>query len=189
MARFFQWRKSLRRFGKARRGSAAIEFALVAVPFFMLTFGLVEVLMIGFAQTSLDFAVAEAGREIRTGRVQQNGVSEAEVRTELCDQVNRFMVLTCDGNLFLDVDTFASFVAAAQGQNPIDEDGNFTTGNFGFQPGGDSAIVVVRAYYRWTVMTPLFEPVFSNTSGGERILVSTMMFRNEPFGVVGGAGT
>lgn len=188
MARFFQWRKSLRRFGKARRGSAAVEFAFVAMPFFMLTFGLVEVLMIGFAQTSLDFAVANAGREIRTGRVQQGGVSAAEVRSELCDEINNFMVLTCDGNLFLDVDTFASFVAV-NNQSPIDEDGNFATGSFGFTPGGDSAIVVVRAYYRWTVMTPLFEPVFSNTGGGERILISTMMFRNEPFGAVGGAGT
>jgi hypothetical protein len=30
-------------------------------------------------------------------------------------------------------------------------------------------------------MTPLFESVFQNISGGERILVSTMMFRNEPY--------
>ena len=30
------------------------------------------------------------------------------------------------------------------------------------------------------MLTPLFEPVFQNISGGERILVSTMMFRNEP---------
>jgi hypothetical protein len=51
----------------------------------------------------------------------------------------------------------------------------------GYQPGQPSDIVVVRAYYRWKVMTPLFEPIFQNISGGERILVSTMMFRNEPF--------
>jgi Flp pilus assembly protein TadG len=181
----FQWRKKIRRFGKARKGSAAVEFALVAVPFFMLTFGLVEVLMIGFAQTSLDFAVAEAGREIRTGRVQQNGVTAAEVDAELCAQVNRFMVLTCDGNLFLDVDRFTSFVDAANGAaDPIDDEGEFQTDNIGFTPGADSDIVVVRAYYRWEVMTPLFEPVFSNTSGGQRVLVSTMMFRNEPFGPI-----
>jgi len=180
-----QWRTGLRRFGTSRRGATAVEFALVAVPFFMLTFGLVEVLMIGFAQTSLDFAVAEAGREIRTGRVQQNGVSQVEIQQELCTQVNRFMVLTCEGNLFLDVDSYASFVQAANGTvNPIDEDGNFQTGGFGFTPGGDSDIIVVRAYYRWETMTPLFEPVFANTAGGQRILISTMMFRNEPFGPV-----
>ncbi len=185
MLRHFKRLKAFKRFGKARKGSAAIEFAIVAVPFFMLTFGLVEILLIGFAQTSLDFAVAEAGRQVRTGRVQQNGVSAAEVQTELCAQINQFMVLSCDGNLFLDVDRYDSFVAAATGTiNPIDEDGNFQSDGFGFTPGADSDIVVVRAYYRWEVMTPLFEPVFANTSAGQRILVSTMMFRNEPFGPV-----
>lgn len=185
MFRWMQWRKEARRFGKARRGSTAIEFAIVAVPFFMLTFGLVEVLMIGFAQTSLDFAIAESGREIRTGRVQQNGVTEGEVQTALCNQINRFMVLSCDGNLFLDVDRYASFVDAAAGTvNPVDGEGNFQTAGFGFTPGIGSDIVVVRAYYRWEVVTPLFEPVFSNTNGGQRILISTMMFRNEPFGAV-----
>ncbi len=183
MSRFLQWRTGLRRFGKARSGVAAVEFALVAVPFFMLTFGLIEILMIGFAQTSLDFAIAETGREIRTGRVQQNGVSQAEIQDELCDQVNRFMVLDCAGNLFLDVDSFNSFVAAAAGTTPpVDANGVFQTGGVGFQPGVDSSIVVVRVFYRWEVLTPLFEPVFANTGGGQRILVSTMMFRNEPFG-------
>ena len=62
--------RSLRRFGRARRGSAAVEFAMVILPFFMLTFGLAEVAMLGFAQTSLDFAVSETARQIRTGRAQ-----------------------------------------------------------------------------------------------------------------------
>jgi hypothetical protein len=39
----------------------------------------------------------------------------------------------------------------------------------------------VRAYYRWQILTPLFASVFQNVSGGERILVSTMMFRDEPY--------
>jgi hypothetical protein len=40
---------------------------------------------------------------------------------------------------------------------------------------------VVRAYYRWRPLTPLFEGLIGNTTNGERILVSAMMFRNEPF--------
>jgi Flp pilus assembly protein TadG len=47
--------KAFRRFARARRGSAAVEFALVLMPFFLLTFGLAEVAMVGFAQTNLDF--------------------------------------------------------------------------------------------------------------------------------------
>ena len=42
MLGFMRWRKKVDRFGKSRRGSAAVEFALVAVPFFMLTFGQID---------------------------------------------------------------------------------------------------------------------------------------------------
>ena len=55
------------------------------------------------------------------------------------------------------------------------------TGGFGYTPGNASDIVVVRAYYRWKILTPLFEPIFQNVNGGHRILVSTLMFRNEPY--------
>jgi Flp pilus assembly protein TadG len=173
--------KAFRRFGKSRRGSAALEFALVVMPFFLLTFGLAEISMIGFAQTSLNFAVSETARQIRTGRAQLDGVSAGEIHDQLCTELNRFIVMGCENNLFLDVDRFDSFVDADNGaQDPI-QDGEFVAAGFGYTPGAASDIVVVRAYYRWKVMTPLFEPVFQNVSGGERILVATMMFRNEPY--------
>lgn len=173
--------KALRRFARARGGSTIVEFAMVVLPFFLLTFGLAEVAMIGFAQTSLNFAVSDVSRQVRTGQAQMGGVTEAEIRTMLCDGINKFLVMGCDGNLFLDVDRFDSFVDASNGfVNPV-QNGQFTQNGMGYQPGAPSDIVVVRAYYRWHVITPLFEPIFQNVSGGERILVSTMMFRNEPY--------
>jgi Flp pilus assembly protein TadG len=172
--------KAFRRFGRARRGSAALEFAIVAFPFFLLTIGLAEISMIGFAQSSLDYAVSEASRQIRTGRAQMGGVTEAQINTQLCTELNRFVILGCNGNLFLDVDTFASFVDAESGNAAPIQNNTFTPSP-GYNPGLPSSIVVVRAFYRWQIMTPLFEPIFQNVSGGQRILVSTMMFRNEPY--------
>ncbi len=180
-ARTLRRMKAFRRFARARRGSAAVEFALVLMPFFLLTFGLAEVAMVGFAQTSLDFAVSETARQIRTGQAQTNGVSEAQIRMQLCSELNSFIVMGCDGNLFLDVRRFTSFTDASNSAwNPV-QNNQFSAQGMGYQPGAASDIVVVRAYYRWKVMTPLFEPIFENVSGGERVLVSTMMFRNEPF--------
>lgn len=179
--RMFKSRKALRRFGKARKGSAAVEFALVVMPFFLLTFGLVEIAMIGLAQTSLNFAVSEASRQIRTGQAQLNGVSEAEINALLCSEVNHFLVLSCGDNLFLDVNTYPSFVDAGNDDTDPVEDGEFDSSGVGYDPGAGNAIVVVRAYYRWHILTPMFEGVFENISGGQRILFSTMMFRNEPF--------
>jgi Flp pilus assembly protein TadG len=172
---------ALRRFWRAREGAAALEFGLVALPFFLLTFGLVEISMIGFTQTSLDFAVAETARRIRTGETQGAGKSYSQIQTDLCNQINNFMVLTCNGNLYLDVDRYASFTDAAAGQaNPV-QNGQLQTAGFGYTPPVASDIVVVRAYYTWHVITPLFQPIFQNTSSGDRVLVSTMMFRDEPF--------
>lgn len=112
--------KAFRRFARARCGSAAVEFALVLMPFFLLTFGLAEVAMIGFAQTSLDFAVSETARQIRTGQAQTGGVTEGQIKAQLCDEVNNFIVMGCDGNLFLDVRRFDSFVDAGNNaQAPI----------------------------------------------------------------------
>lgn len=168
-----------RRFGRARRGSAAVEFALVAVPFFLLIIGLAEIAMIGFAQTSLNFAVSNVSREIRTGRAQMDNVSYGDIKQQLCGDMDVFLMLDCDANLFLDVNRFDSFVNANT-SGPI-QNGEFHSGSFGYVPGAPSDIVVVRAYYRWKIMTPMFEAVFQNIAGGQRILAATMMFRNEPY--------
>ena len=169
----------LRRFGAAREGAAAVEFALIAMPFFLLTFALAEVTMAGFAQTSLDFAVANTSRQVRTGEVQTDGVTAEQLKSDICDTMNWLLAADCDGNLYLDIDTYESFVDVDPAM-PI-EDGELNEGGFGFDPGEPSDIVVVRAFYRWRTITPYFEQIFANTNNGERILASTMMFRNEPF--------
>lgn len=172
--------RARRRFGKARRGSAAVEFAFVVLPFFLLTFGTAEIALIGLAQSSLNFAVADAGRLIRTGQAQTGGVTEAEISQMICDRLNNFMVMSCIDTLYLDVDRFDSFVDV-QGQQNALQNGNFDEGVLGYEPGDPSQIVVVRAYYRWRMITPMFERILANVGSGDRILVSTMMFRNEPY--------
>lgn len=171
--------RAFKRFGRAKSGATVVEFALIAFPFFVLIIAMAEVAMVGFVQTSLNFAVSETARQIRTGQAQMGGITAAQIRTQMCDEMNGLLVLTCDGNLFLDVDRYESFVAV-QNNNPI-QNGTFDPNGMGYSPGEPSDIVVVRAYYRWKIMTPMFETVFANVGGGERIMVSTMMFRNEPY--------
>lgn len=173
--------RQLRRFARARHGTAAVEFGLVVVPFFLLMTGIAEVSMIGLAQTSLDYSVSEVGRQIRTGQAQLAGKSYTQMQQMLCSQMSSFLFLTCNGNLYLDVDTFASFTDASNGNSAPIKNNQFQTAGFGYSPGAPSDIVVVRAYYRWQILTPMFSALFQNISGGERVLVSTMMFRDEPY--------
>ncbi|GAM98419.1 similar to TadZ/CpaE [alpha proteobacterium U9-1i] len=172
-------RRALVRFGRARSGVAAIEFGLLAIPFFMLTVGLAEVGMIGLAQASLDDGISMTSRNIRVGVVQSGGLTYAQVQDQLCERFSMFIAADCEDNLFLDVDTFESFVDI-DNTSPI-AGGNLNTGGFGFDPGTSSSIVVVRAYYRWRILTPGFATLLQNVDGGQRILSSNIMFRNEPW--------
>lgn len=171
--------RALRRFGRARKGHAAVEFALVAIPFFLLIVGLAEIALLGFAQTSLNFAVSNVARDIRTGNAQLQGFTQTTMEDRLCDDMTTFLVLNCEDNLFLDVKKFDSFLSINL-DSPI-QNGQFDSGGFDYQPGAPSEIVVVRAYYRWSMLTPVFGDVFQNIEGGHRILTATMMFRNEPY--------
>jgi Flp pilus assembly protein TadG len=171
--------RSCRRFKRDQSGNAAVEFGLVALPFFLLLLGLGELGLIGFAQTSLDHAATEVARQIRTGQSQMGGQSQTQIKAMLCDEMNNLVNLSCDENLFLDVDTFASFVTVSN-TSPI-SGGTLNTSGFGYNPGVSSSIVVVRAYYKWHVLTPIFQEVFANMNDGDRLLVSTLMFRNEPY--------
>lgn len=172
--------KIARRFARARRGSAAIEFGLVALPFFFLTFGLAETAMLGLAQSSLNLAVSDTGRELRTGEAQLAGLTRSEFESRICSRINRFMRMSCIGTLFVDVKRFDSFVQVTGQQSPI-QNGDIDASSFGYNPGAPSDIVVVRAFYRWHVITPMFEAILGNVASGDRIIVSTMMFRNEPY--------
>lgn len=171
--------RTLRRFRRDESGHAAVEFGLVALPFFLLMLGLGELGLIGFAQTSLDHAATEVSRQIRTGQAQTGGTSYTQMKTMLCNEMDNLGNLDCNSNLFLDVDTFASFVAVSN-TSPL-SGGNLNQSGFGYNPGVSSSIVVVRAYYKWHVLTPIFQEVFANMNGGDRLLVSTLMFRNEPY--------
>jgi Flp pilus assembly protein TadG len=174
--------KTQRRFGafiKNRDGAAAVEFALVSIPLFWMIFGMLEFGAMSLVQTTLDSAVAEVGRDIRTGSAQTGGKTKADLETAICDNLNEIMSLECDGSLFLDVDRYDSFADIGNG-TPV-SGGAMDMGQLGYTPGGANEVILVRAYYQWSVFTPLFGAVFANMNDGKRLVVSSMMFRNEPF--------
>ncbi|KAF0113370.1 MAG: TadE family protein [Hyphomonadaceae bacterium] len=53
---------------RKNRGSTAVEFALIATPFVFMIFALIETMLVFFTQTTLEAAVAEESRKIRTGQ-------------------------------------------------------------------------------------------------------------------------
>jgi Flp pilus assembly protein TadG len=164
-----------------RRGAAAVEFALVAFPFMMILFGILEVALMFFVSTTLESATATAAREIRTGRLQATAGTPADnFRTMICNR--SFGMLDCTGRLYFDVRVAPDFNDPSA--DPL-ADGLLDPGEFGFDAGDAGDIVIVRAFYDWQVFTPLMGNMISNTPDrSRRVLISAFAFRNEPFGTL-----
>jgi len=166
----------LRRLRADNSGATAIEFGIVAAPFFALMLALIEVSLVFFANFTLENAVDQASRMIRTGQAQEQGFSEAQFKQAVCDNVSG--VYDCMAGLKLDVRKFDDF-GGINLPDPLDGDGELLN-NFGFDIGVGGNVVVVRAFYEWDLIAN-FPGGLGNMPNGSRLLVATAAFRNEPF--------
>jgi Flp pilus assembly protein TadG len=160
-----------------RRGSVMVEFALLAIPLFMLLFGILEVGIVFFGSSMLEKATQDGARLIRTGQVQAQNMSAVQFHDYICTQVSP--LLSCGSNLQVDVESFTNFSNVGIG-NPI-QNGVLDPNLNKFSVGGSGNIVLVRTFYTWDIITPLLRPFFANLGNGQRLLNSTATFRNEPF--------
>ena len=88
--------------------------------------------------------------------------------------------------LWLDVRSFPSF-ADIPGNVPLNTSQDLDTASVNnYSPGAQKTINMVRAYYRWDVITDLLRPYITNIrpSGGRPnyfLIVETATFRNEDY--------
>ncbi len=178
VARLAALGRCARRFGRDRTGATAIEFALIAIPFFALMFAILETALVFFAGQTMETAVAQAGRLIRTGQAQEANLSADEFKDRICGfMANLF---SCEEKLRVDVKTYANF-AAIDLTSPLDEEGNLIE-DFDWEPGGGGDLVVVRAYYEWPIYANILGGRgMSNMANNSRLLGAVAAFRNEPF--------
>src|SRR4030088_1891571 len=79
--------KTLRRCRRNRRGSAAVEFALVAPVFFALLFAIIETALVFFAGQVLETMVQDSARQILTGQAQTATFAQADFKTLVCSKI------------------------------------------------------------------------------------------------------
>jgi Flp pilus assembly protein TadG len=171
-------RAGLLRFAHAKSGAAAVEFALVAVPFLALLFAIIQTALVFFAGQSLEYAVAQSSRLILTGQAQGANLDQASFKTKVCEDVTA--LFDCANKLQVNVQDYSSF-AAASTTPPYDSNGQLDTSKLVYQPGGPGDIVVVSLYYQWPIYVRLLDGDLSNQNGNTRLLIATAAFRNEPY--------
>lgn len=169
-------RRLLRAFGRDREGTAAIEFAFVAIPFMLLLFGIIEIGLAFFADQVLNNAVLDAARMIRTGQAQAQGFDASKFKEQILANASGFP-MSAD-RLTIDVEKIDSFTSYKS--KPLIEDGKMTN-DVGYNHGEANEIVIVRAMYRWPMISSLMATNFADLATGDRLLVATAIFRNEPF--------
>ena len=185
----FTLRKALLRFRGNRRGSAAVEFALVAPMFFALLFAIIETALMFFSSQVLETIAQDSARAILTGQAQAQGGSVAACQSApntvaACDQTT-FKTFVCSkipalfdcSKLYVDVVSTGSF-----GTLSLTNFGNSCTFNptgMQYSAGTSGQVVVVRLFYQWPlIVTGLGYNMGCNN---KRLMVATVAFKNEPF--------
>lgn len=187
--------RASRAFVHCRKGATAVEFALVAAPFIALLIAVLQTTLVFFAARTLDEITEEAGRFVLTGQAQTSNLNASQFANKVCtgDQTLTALVnllFTC-GKLVINTQSYSSFAAASttdpipsfNGYNssnqPIDSSGNVLTPSW--SPGNPGDIVVLQIMYLWPVVGGPLGFSLSNTTGGNRLLMSTVIFKNEPY--------
>lgn len=174
------FRKILRLFRCNRRGSAAVEFAMVAPVFFALLFAIIETAIVFLAGEVLEMMMENSARMIVTGQAQLQSYSQQDfqnyVQTVVCKQIP--VLFSCT-NIYVDVQSYPAFSTVTI-NSQIDPSGQFID-NMQYKPGGACDIVVVRLFYQWQLIVTGLGYNISNLAGNKRLLSATAAFKNEPY--------
>jgi Flp pilus assembly protein TadG len=169
--------KALRRFRRNRRGSAAVEFAMIAPMFIALLFAILETAFMFYASQVLETVTQDSARMIMTGQAQNAAFTQAQFKANVCSRV--VGLFDCTNGISVDVQSYTAF-GTVNLTPPIDANGNFVPPN-NFSPGVPGNIVVVRLFYQWPIFVTGLGYNIANLNGSKRLLTATAAFQNEPY--------
>jgi Flp pilus assembly protein TadG len=177
--------RSSKHFALCQKGATALEFALVAAPFLALLVALFETALVFFAGRVLDEVTEEASRYILTGQAQQSNMTQSQFANYVCtsaDTATLVSALFNCNNLMVNVQNYSDFASASTSSPTLTFNTNGTVSNtWNFSPGSPGSIVVVQLMYQWPIVLGPLGFNLSNLSNGNRLLVSTAVFKSEPY--------
>jgi len=187
-----------RRFHRAKDGATAVEFGLIALPFFMMLFGILGVCQLFFWTFTAENAVWNASRDMRTGAFQTGSSSVYApyytngTVTNPSGLINAFRNSICSGTV-TPSDCNANSVVLVQSNansssitTPSCVDSNnslLTTSNplYAFSAGGANSVVIVTLCYNWAYGAKLLFLPVPKLNGGGYLIQASAAFRTEPY--------
>ncbi len=174
-----------RRFGRDVAGSVAIEFSMLAIPFSLLVFAILETCISFAGQQVLANAADDIARQMRTGQIKT--IDEAELREMVCDKMEIMVTQGCPGlivDLRHDANSFAALAALSfrishgnviPTKNGADEQG------FEVDLGEAGTKNMLRIFYKWPIVTDFMGKLLSGSDDGTTLHFATMTWQNEPY--------
>jgi hypothetical protein len=172
------------RFERLRHGEGgftAVEFALVALPFTMLLFGIIAVGLYFFVSFSLENAVEQASRLIRTGQAQTMTppMTTAQFKTEVCNRLPSFV--DCTGKIRIKASQVAAF-GGASAASCVDGGGNLIPEPATQPvPGAPEQIILVTICYEWDLAGKIPFLKLGKMGNGAALITAATVFRTEPY--------
>ena len=183
------WSPFRSRFAKTwlrnNRGSAAVEFAIIAIPLFMLIFAIIIIGLYFFTSHALENGVESAARKIRTGEAQKTNVTVEAFKQLVCTEAGSYIDCNKLRVVVQSADTWGDITP----QPCLDAQGQLvsSTGTEGetisTYSGAASQVVLVTLCYQWDLAQSFgFLNLGANSDGsGPAILQAATAFRIEPY--------
>ncbi|WP_371396128.1 TadE/TadG family type IV pilus assembly protein [Fretibacter rubidus] len=183
-------RAKARQYRKKEDGATAVEFAILIIPFCMLLFSVLELGIVFFLGASLNYALSETARDVRTGVFQKSCGTPANFKTEVCNKMSGGS--KCTTRMRIDVKTSGSGrfepdmladlpVEKKPGDPGYDADVEPPIAADDYDVTAGRAPVIVRAQYHYKLTLPSALTRLNTTTGNVRVIEAITAFRNEPF--------
>jgi Flp pilus assembly protein TadG len=165
------------RFARNRRGSVAIEFGALILPFSLLVFAILESSISFAAQQVMANATDDVARQFRTGQIKV--VNEQQLKSLICERMQMVVTAGCPG-LVVDLRAFNTFADAAN-QRIVITNGDLDTTGFKVEPGKSMSKNMLRVFYKWPVMTDFMRKSMASLNDGKTLHFASVTWQNEPF--------
>jgi Flp pilus assembly protein TadG len=177
----------VRNFVQESKAMAAVEFAIIGLPFLLMIAEIFQSALYVFDSAALDSATQAAARQILTGSVQNGNLTATQFQTNvLCPLLPA--VMPC-GNVIVNLQAFSAVAYPGGYDNYVNSTQTaiimppLNNSETSFCPGNSDQYIYLQVFYAMPLLGTVWLPAMTTTFQGQTVaLVSaSAAFKNEPY--------
>lgn len=159
-----------------KQGAAAVEFALLVLPFFLFLFCILDMALMFFVDSALDSALHTAARSVRVGSAHSNNWNLATFKSNVCNGMA--LAFSCQDELLVKTTAMSDF-SSMSFTSPVS--GGVLSVTESFSPAASGDYVMIQAFLPWNSLMASVGANVNTLADGTYVLSAAVVFRNEPF--------